>query len=458
MTKQLKRQSITIFLLVVLLMCAFFASLSIPSSIAFGANGYTDVLTDLRKDTSFDPSYYSAKANDYGLEVIQIAESTDKELFVYVYQPCLTYDLRASSINISRTTGGILSPHNYLLRYIDSDGVFYKYSVTGLTVASDDVRTYEITSILRSFNAAVDADLGLGQTVSEVPYNVGKKYILGTLNGQPYCREEHIETITVTSKFVGYCRYSNGFSLYQSSCDSHFVAFDTDRSIDQLLEAEIEYKQQSYVKNSPFLMPKEETYGDPVVNHKVLKHDDPKGENPGGGLFAPHYEWNRIETVKEFLQQEMIQNVYSGAVFNVSVGNQIDEQAKAELSRQKWVLRFTETDYFFSSTELGQRTSQSFVGDVIILRLMFVTDGLTYNLGVVDNKQTGSTDPINEENIDVQFTTGFKTILAVILIVLLVILLAPVLPYVIKGIVWLVCLPFRAIKSIVSTKDKKKRK
>lgn len=36
------------------------------------------------------------------------------------------------------------------------------------------------------------------------------------------------------------------------------------------------------------------------------------------------------------------------------------------------------------------------VGDVSILRLKFKTDGVVYDLGVVDNKQSGSTDPAGE--------------------------------------------------------------
>ncbi|UKI52459.1 MAG: hypothetical protein L6V79_02950 [Clostridium sp.] len=48
---------------------------------------YSEVLDDLKKDTSFKPENYPTKADDYSLQIIQLAESTDKELFVYVYQP-----------------------------------------------------------------------------------------------------------------------------------------------------------------------------------------------------------------------------------------------------------------------------------------------------------------------------------------------------------------------------------
>ena len=45
-----------------------------------------------------------------------------------------------------------------------------------------------------------------------------------------------IETITITDKFVGFVRYKDGFKLYVGACDSHFVAFNTDKPIDKLLE------------------------------------------------------------------------------------------------------------------------------------------------------------------------------------------------------------------------------
>ena len=54
---------------------------------AYAESGYSGVLDDLQKDDSFDESHYPAIADDYSLKLIQIAESVDGELFLYVYQP-----------------------------------------------------------------------------------------------------------------------------------------------------------------------------------------------------------------------------------------------------------------------------------------------------------------------------------------------------------------------------------
>ncbi len=66
------------------------------------------VLEDLGKDASFSAANYPSNAKDYSLSVMQLAESTDKELFVYVYQPSGD-KVKASSINISTTINDDIS-------------------------------------------------------------------------------------------------------------------------------------------------------------------------------------------------------------------------------------------------------------------------------------------------------------------------------------------------------------
>ena len=134
------------------------------------------------------------------------------------------------------------------------------------------------------------------------------------------------------------------------------------------------------------------------------------------------------------------------------------EEGKAALEGKQWVLRFAETDYQIWSGSMANGSFSTLVGDVMILRLKFETDGVTYNLGAIDNKQTGSRDPINDEYYEVELSETGKWILAIIALILLLLLLWPVLPYIIKGIVWVISLPFKAIKAIVKAVKKKKPK
>ena len=179
-------------------------------------------------------------------------------------------------------------------------------------------------------------------------------------------------------------------------------------------------------------------------------------------MFAKSYSWKRIASVSDFLAEEQTETLYSGAVINVTSGNSFTDEAKAELQKQKWVLRFKETDYsvtYYKNSSLYV-TDGTLVGDVTILRLKFVTDGITYNLGVVDNKQTGSKDPVNVVKRILGLNPVLTWILLAILCVVLLVVLMPFLPtilsflfklivWIVKAVVWLVLLPVRGVAALV---------
>ena len=414
---------------------------------------YTNVLDDLTKDNSFKPSNYPEKTDDYSLQIIQLAESSDKDLFVYVYQPSgQNKKLSACSINISTTINDKISFYNYKLQLLNSSGVFFKYKVNNFTVKTEPTRYYVISSIYRPFDETIDSGAEHGNTVTEVNYNVSKQYCFSTINGKPYVNCVDIETIVVTDKFVGFARYNDGFKLYVGACDSHFVAFNTDKPIDKLLEADVYYTSQSYSWTVAAFVGEKQEFGEKQDNYAYLKYTD-KVEHNGGGLFAGTYKWDRIETTEQFIaENDLTQNVYSGAILDVNVANKITDEGKAALQGKKWVLRFAETGYTLGG---GNGTTYSFstlVGDVTILRLKFETDGITYNLGTIDNKQTSSDKPINDEIYKVVINSRAKWILGIIAAILLLIILAPILPYIIRFVVWVVLLPFKAIGALFKGK------
>ena len=131
------------------------------------------------------------------------------------------------------------------------------------------------------------------------------------------------------------------------------------------------------------------------------------------------------------------------------------------------MLRFTETSYNKApKSGMGAATyyhaETTMVGNVTILRLKFETDGITYNLGVIDNKQTGSTEPSNSTDIKVEPNATGKSIIYLILFVLLLVLLAPLLPYVLNTVIFIVSLPIKLVleiaKLIKSSKEKRKER
>ena len=427
------------------------------------------VLEDLSKDVSFNTENYPSNAKDYSLSVMQLAESTDKELFIYVYQPSGD-KVRASSINISTTINDEISFFNYPLELLNFEGTLFKYKVTNFEVKKDPVRYYAISSIYRPFDAGIGDEKSGNNTINEVNYAVNRQYCFGEINGKPYVNCIDIETIIVTDKFVGFVRYPDGFKLFTGAgaCDSHFVAFNTDKKIDKLFEADVYYTTQKvsydfFTEDSPFSI----KFGDSKTdNYAYLKYTD-KVEHTGDGFFAGTYKWDRIQSVEDFIKTEDRTTVYYGAVLNSKVSSKLTDEALNELKGKKWVLRFTETSYNKSPRSgMGAatyyHTETTMVGNVTILRLKFETDGITYNLGVIDNKQTGSAEPSNSTDIKVEPNATGKGIIYLILFVLLLVILAPLLPYVLNAAIFIVSLPVKFISEIVklikSSKEKRKER
>ena len=112
-------------LAIIVVFCTVYMAVQSPVIAMAESISYSGVLDDLKKDSSFKPSNYPQKAEDFSIQVIQLAESVDKELFVYAYQPSgKSKNLKASSINISTTINDAISFTNYKLELLNSNAVF----------------------------------------------------------------------------------------------------------------------------------------------------------------------------------------------------------------------------------------------------------------------------------------------------------------------------------------------
>ena len=432
------------------LVCLVLAFLLLPSSVYAESisSGYSSPVDDLKSDPDFDESLYPANENDYSLQVVQIAESTDGELLVYVYQPSNGIkDYTATSINISTAINDSLYYKNHELELLSKDGVFCKYRVKDFTVKEEVLRYYDISSIFRKYDK--DVDEGLPEynenDINEVSYNVSKLFTAVSIDGSVIYSCLDTETIVIQNKYVGYLRYSNGFKLYQDKCDSWFVAFSTDKPIDRLMEADVDYMIQDYTwftdPNQGYQ--KFESHGELTKKSVTLNYTDVAGST-ADGWFAHEYTWNRIESVDDFIANE-----------------DLTEEAKKDLDNMDWVLRFAETNYTYRSDSSGEYCNMSNVSEVTILRLKFEKDGVIYNLGVVDNKQSpaegqtpdnNNTDELDWPSFgDKDWEKILGTILLMIGIILIVIMLAPLLPVLIRLVIWLIALPFRLIRAMVKS-------
>ena len=414
--------------IVLFIICPIFCTHSF--TVSADSKQYTNVLEDLQKDSNFNVEIYPIVENDYSLKVIQIAESVNKELFVYVYQPNCE-NIQASSINISTGINDNIKYVNYQLILLNSSGTLFKYLVKDFELKQDALRYYDISNIYRYYIENIDTNLTNDNTISEVAYAVGELWTASTVNNEVSYTHTTTETINITNKYVGFLRYSNGFTLYASACDSHYVAFSTDKNIDNLIEADIFYlKRDAQYDNISGTK-----YEDTVESAKTLVYTD-KVIKEEGGIGGYAHTWNRIESTSDFIKNE-----------------KLISSVKNEVSKMQWVLRFDETDYTTRVTKvhtfLHKTTWYTEVTDVTILRLKFVTDGTVYNLGVVDNKQSGDLTPDNEVKNPSWWDKLWSQISKVgkiILIIILGIALLPFLPYIIKLIINIILLPFKIFK------------
>ncbi len=429
-----KKQKINHNLLIMLISILTLVIFLLPSisNIAKAENNkYTTVIQDLFVDSSFKIEDYPTINGDYSLQVIQVAESNEKELFVYVYQPSsYTTDLRATSINISQGINENVKYVNYTLEYLSSFETIYKYKVNDLVVKNDALRYYDITSIFRKWSSVLDKETGNDNEVDEVAYDVSKLFTASTVKGEVSYSCLESETIEITNKYVDHIRYLNGFWLYYDSCDSHYVAFSTDKQIDKLMEADITYIADTGSESPAtgrWTSDKIETISKTIYADETVSSDMT-------GPFGHTYTWNRIESVSEFIEKE-----------------DLKDETKKNLENMQWVLRFAETDYMEYNGMWNPHKDMTKISEVTILRLKFETNGLVYNLGVIDNKQSGDEVPGNNENS--WFDNLIKwlirialTVLAAILVIFLFPYIVDLIVYIFKGIWWLITLPFKAFK------------
>lgn len=416
---------------------------------------HTDVMSDLMKDESFDVSEYPSVAKDNSLSVIQIAEGTDKSLLIYVYNP--SGDRVATKIRMSVGLGKDIAPKDYNLKELSHKGTLSKYVVENFKISDDNVRYYDLVSIYRAWDKNVDEPSGNDNTISQVVYKIAKNYTVKDVAGGIEYVCNNIDVVEITKKWCGSVRYNDGFHLYTKKCDSWFVAFDTDIRIDNLIEAEVIFDTRSVTAAGNNFT---DTKYDKVENGSQKETPKAKDvvQNDADGLFAKKYIWNRIERSTDFIKKE-----------------QLTETAKSEVEKTKWVLRFYESDYIYTwFGDVGGNWASNYeeVYNVSILRLSFETLGDSYNLGVVDNYQSPDGTPDNTNQNETEDPLSklireikewweeqkelIKIILSVLFVAIILIIFAPLVPYVIKAVIFVIALPFKLVKRIVEAFRKKK--
>lgn len=442
-----KINSFTYLLMAILLLIGTVLLAFIDSFTYAETTGFSNVLDDLKTDSNFHISDYPLNTKDYSVKVIQIAESTNAELFIYAYHPCgNTKQLIATSINISTAEKSDGSYKNYSLTLLNSSGVFYKYKVNDFTVSSAPTRKYEISSILRKWVSGVDSSVE-GNTISEKAYPVGQLWTAETVDGKVTYTVKDVEYVDITKMYVNFRRYENGFAWSGiEHCDAHFMVFSCKNNIDRLLSADVDFYTQSYTQTAGQEV-KPDGKKEP---HSVTVTAGDKGA-------SDKKEWSRLASTQEFVDE---------------LGITGDE--RANFLKYEWIINFYETEYYGG---LGGRdiiislfvpggfiwsafnafgSSGTIVSDVMLMRLEFEYEGQIYNLGVVSNRVTGPLDPSNTNDFKggCGSITNLKSMFAALGLILLVfVLLATGLfPLIINSLVWLISAPFKALAKLFKKK------
>lgn len=454
---------------------------------------YTDIVTDLSADKSFDISKYPEKKDDYSIDVIQIAESADNELFVYCYSPCRSVTVGDNSIEVGPTQVSIAvstdlnSLHYSLqgLKEVHRYKTLTKYVVNGIEVdPMPKTRYYSVPMLQRKTKD--------GKKIAE---KVGKLWTVEKTDSGIKYTETHKETIEIERPLAGIVRYEKDYpwapaNWGKDGVDNHFIAFDTDLPIDDLLEADVEFDTvaigegvgQASGKYIPMIqyvglcsanaavngdqyslarMVQNYAADNNMLQNKsvTIKKDQRYSYDTGGWFSGDTYSWNRIMRPSDFskVMEDGKMGAYSG------------EFTAKDLSDRAWVLCYRETPYD-SDNGWFEHNYGGFWYDmnIAVLRLKFETNGVVYDLGTVTNKvdqteyvQGNSPKSLSEfwERVGNWIKDNWYWLLIAVIGVIALIVLVPFLPSILsfivqlfvwlfKAIIWLISLPIRLIAAL----------
>lgn len=358
----------------------------------------TSVLEDLTRDPLFKIADYPSITDDYSLDVIQIAESVDGDLFVYVYNPSdATVEVEAAKINMSLQHYEDKNPTYklYDLTLVSSSGTLDKYVVNGFTVSTDDQRYYNIAGIYTPFNEAIhEDDQKDDDTINYVGSAVGKCFEAITYEGNVHYACKKIDYVDVDINDHGIIRLQDSFGIFEDyNTDSHYIAISINNfDVTKIYGVDVAFYTQSYYYHYDSATPLEqvETYGDPVLNNKQITYAM-TAKNEGGGFlgtsfFSYDYVWDRIMTSEDFI-----------AYFEECENEELIDYDAELINNSDYVICFYETPYTHTvySTSISSQTTRTstIVSEVTLLRMHFATPAGIYNLGVVADIVTDDGEP-----------------------------------------------------------------
>lgn len=435
------------------------------------SSDYTDVFADLSESKDFDIRNYPSLSVDEvknsdtqaTLEIIQIAESSSKELYLYVYQP-LNKDLFFTATSISMSceysfNGENLHPINYDLELVSSYDVFCKYVVKDFVVSDEAYRYYNIVCIRRNFDYTFDERIsGIEDDGNEKAIGVGQQWCCYYLNNNLVYEMGTFDTLEIEVKYTGNFEFSSGIKwgnlagLYDYG-KSWFICFDlVDYIATHIYDADLSYKVRDANCSIGLGLDGEWKYGEWSEDIYVTLTDEDEASYDGGGWLAKEYKWNRIMSSTDFIKNAEDQDIT------------ISDEIKDSILNSQWVFSFCETEMSMITGSGYVHYYDKDIADVTILRIHFLNiDNKIYDLGVVSDRVNPDNKSDGYGGIDTDFFEDWfqKIGMLIGIIVLLVILnfCAPIITTIFsmlfKGIWIIISLPFKILGKMFNTKRKK---
>lgn len=438
-----KKRIITILLVFMLTVSMFLPSLTVGA-----VTKNTDVLDDLEADEKFNSEEYPVVEGDYSLHVIQIAESENGNIYIYVYKPSGdTTDIVASSVHMS-DTGTVVGLRSLDVYLVSENGVFQKYYVKGISRQDGFVRQYLIMSIYRPWNESYGDNTGDAGTIGKGRvYPVETIFTATTLSDGTvsYSAEYTEDSITFVSLCAGTVYYKDTANIFAASgIKSHYYAFSTNKPIDKIISIKLSYDYtRTYRYGSGAYSTNETTKSSKDI--ELTENDVFKKPSGHFGTYAD-YEYLRIQSVEDFVKNE---------------GTDItNEESKAAIKNQDWILRFAETTYvnFSSGDILGGTYTYTYddteITSIDSISMKYKYDGKIYNVGIIadivteDGILDGIVSEVNEEE-----EPWWQKLVALLSFILLLIVLTnvvfpilkPILKIALNGIWALLCIIFNIL-------------
>lgn len=464
---------------ILLIIISVFITILTPLTAFASATAKSNVVDDLTADSSFDISDYPLMSYDTFnavntdedpdnnvdfIQVIQIAESEDNELFIYTYQPLNNVsDITATSISFATEESAIKDMaikddmtgfKKYSLECVSSDGSLKKYLVKDFVVGNGYYRYYCISEIERPFDTLLDEKISDVTITDYKAHTVAQAWCCYYYDNTLQYEMVTFDVVEITPTHTGALFYVDGVTWgsivgIDSMCESHYISFNVDNfKVDKIIDASLVYKYREYKQThiletgiaptiqSWFGRDPERTYTDyPNGTEYKTKpldiYEKDEMTYEGEGLLAKKYIWNRIMTGTKFVEQYEKQGGEWDKTIKETVKNSQYVFAFCETSLKTWQNVSTSGDGGVGSTTTYTSYAEGTeVAKVDILRLKFVSNGVPYNLGVVGDTTSSDGKPdgvANDLEIDMSFfNEAFEKIISIILLFVLIIVIVNV--------------------------------